>query len=112
MGTPSQSVASGRHATRPANLRGEREPLRRGELPRSAPILMAFVLLSHGIPGQTLITPLAVDAHADHGLGCRAGGAQDRYRRESLVINFGDQEGFTGFDFPPYLADLNALGCH
>ena len=73
---------------------------------------MAFVLLSHGIPGQALIAPLAVDAHADHGLGCRSGGAQHRYRRESLAINFGDQESLSGFEFPPYLADLNALGCH
>lgn len=105
-------VPNRRHASWPPNPRSERESLRRGETARSAGTLMAFVLLSHGVPGQALITPLAVDAHADHGLGCRACGAQHRYRGESLVIYFGDQEGLSGFEFPPYLADLNALGCH
>src|SRR6266851_7622008 len=74
--------------------------------------LGAFVLLSHGKPGQTLAGSLAVHADADHRFGCRAGGAQHRNGRQSLVIEFGDEEGLPGIHFLPYLTDLDSLGCH
>jgi len=77
-----------------------------------SPGVPSFSLLSHGKAGQTVISSLLVDADADHRLGGRAGGAQHSNRRESLIVEFRDQEGLSSIDFSPYLADLDALSCH
>ena len=74
--------------------------------------LDAIISLGHGKSRQTLTASLPFDANTEHALGYRPGGPQHGDGAQGLVIKFGNEEGFSGVDFLPHLADLDTLSCH
>jgi len=56
-----------------------------------------------------MVVAPALDAHSNHGLGCRTCWPKHGNRGQGFVIELGDQEGFLGPNFLPYLPDLDSL---
>ena len=74
--------------------------------------LPAFIFLGPGVARQELGIAATLNAHADHPLGCRAGGPEDSDGGQCLIVELGDKERFVAPHPLPNLSDPDKLGCH
>ena len=71
---------------------------------------MAFVFLSHGVPGQGLAFAAPFDSNPDHRLGGRSRRPQDGNSGQRLIVDLGHKERFLGSNFLPDLSNPDVLG--